>query len=170
MYKERISRKKFIIRLGAVLGANAATASVLAACGGGQSGGGQAGNSEQATQASGSEQNTADQAAGPSVSRGETIAQASEVPDNSAKAFTAADTGQPAVLVHLESGDFVAYSSVCTHRACLVNYQPQTQKLACPCHGSVFDPAHGAAVDQGPAKIPLPPIDIAVQNGEVILS
>jgi arsenite oxidase small subunit len=89
------------------------------------------------------------------------------VPENSALAFTDASTGQPAALIHLPSGDFVAYSAICTHQRCVVAYQPQSQKIACPCHGSVFDPANGGEVETGPAEQPLPQILIEVRNGEV---
>jgi Rieske Fe-S protein len=73
--------------------------------------------------------------------------------------------GQDAVLVHLENGDFVAYSAVCTHQACTVGYQ--RGQLACPCHGSVFDPANGAQVVTGPAETPLPEIPVEVRDGEI---
>jgi thiosulfate dehydrogenase [quinone] large subunit len=136
-------------------------ASILTACGGGGSG--------QTTSESGSGKSTT-QGTGPEIGRGDVIAETSEVPTDSAKAFTDADSGQPAVLVHLQSGDFVAYSAVCTHQGCTVSYQPQSQKLACPCHGSVFDPARGAAVETGPAKTPLPEIGVAVQSGEIVRS
>lgn len=75
------------------------------------------------------------------------------------------ESGNPAVLVHLDSGDFVAYSAVCTHQGCTVAYQ--NGQLACPCHGSVFDPANGAEVVAGPAPRPLPDIPVEVRGGEV---
>jgi len=75
------------------------------------------------------------------------------------------DSGSPAVLVHLESGDFVAYSAVCTHQGCTVAYK--NNKLACPCHGSVFDPVTGGEVVNGPAQRPLPEIPVEVRGGEV---
>jgi arsenite oxidase small subunit len=168
--KESLSRKGFI-RLAAMLGASSAVASVLSACGGGggQSDGSSSGGG-QSTQSSGGEQSTTTtQAAGPSVGRGEAIAQQPEVPANSAVAFTDSDLGQPGVLVHLQNGDFVAYSAVCTHKGCTVSYQPQTQQLTCPCHGSIFDPAQDASVVQGPATTPLPKIDTAEQNGGIVL-
>jgi Rieske Fe-S protein len=86
------------------------------------------------------------------------------------KAFLFADdqTGQQSVLVHLESGEFAAHSAVCTHQACTVAYRPQIQKLACPCRGSVFDPAKGAAVETGPAQRPLPEIPIRVEGEKVV--
>jgi len=42
-----------------------------------------------------------------------------------------------------------ALSSVCTHRHCLVNAEPDHSFL-CPCHGSTFNPA--GLVTHGPAK------------------
>ena len=69
------------------------------------------------------------------------------------------------MLVHLQSGDFVAYSAICTHQQCEVAYN--NGQLACPCHGSVFDPASGAEVVNGPAQLPLPEIPVEVRGGEV---
>jgi Rieske Fe-S protein len=76
------------------------------------------------------------------------------------------NSGQPAVLVHLDSGDFVAYSAVCTHQGCTVAHRGG--QLACPCHGSIFDPANGAAVVSGPARNPLPEVPVEVSGGEVL--
>ena len=150
-----ISRKKFI-RLGAAIGVTTAGASVVAACGGGESGGGGGETSSGETSSGGSGSTGSGGSSG-------AIAQASDVPTSSAKEFT--NDGQPAVLVHLESGDFAAYSAVCTHQQCTVAYQDG--QLACPCHGSVFDPSDGGAVMNGPAQEPLPEIPVQVQNGQV---
>ncbi len=156
--EERISRRRFI-RLGTALGVGAAGASVLAACGGGESGsGGSGGNAR-----SSSSKSSGGASSEAKTSGGKPIAEASKVAPGSAVNFK--DSGQPAVLVHLQSGDFVAYSAVCTHQGCTVAYN--NGQLACPCHGSVFDPAHGAAVVNGPAQRPLPQIPVAVRGGEV---
>ncbi len=162
--EEKISRRGFI-RLGTALGVGAAGASMLAACGGGESGSGGSDNGSGdggsggggPTEPSGGASNET-QASG-----GQAIAQASEVAPGSAVKFQ--DSGQPAVLVHLESGDFVAYSAVCTHQQCTVAYK--NEQLACPCHGSVYDPASGAEVVNGPAQRPLPEIPVEVRGGEV---
>jgi Rieske Fe-S protein len=71
------------------------------------------------------------------------------------------------VLVRLQDEEFVAYSAVCTHQQCIGAYQPETQKLACPCHGGVYDPARGAAVEAGPPPAPLPEAEIEVRDGQV---
>lgn len=155
--EERISRKKFI-RLGAAIGVSVAGASVVAGCGGGGSDSG--GSASTSSSGSGATSGGTTE-----MASGGAIAQASEVPKNSAKKFT--DSGNPAVLVHLESGDFVAYSAVCTHQQCTVAYQKQSSQLACPCHGSIFDPSKNAQVVSGPAPSPLPEIPIKVQGGEI---
>ncbi len=154
MDEKGISRRR-LIRLGTVLGLGSVGASMAAGCGV------DIGSSER----QGSPTAPAD---APEVGKGEAIAKGSELAPGSALAFTNADTGKPGVLVRLESREFAAYSAVCTHQACTVAYQPQTQKLACPCHGSVFDPAKSAAVETGPAQRPLTAVPIRVEGEEVV--
>ena len=175
--EERISRRRFI-RLGTVLGVGAASASVLAACG---SGGSESGSKESGSKESGNGSggggggeygggagggggsNESSGSKGAQGSGGQALAQTSEVAPGSALKFK--ESGSPAVLVHLQSGDFVAYSAICTHQGCTVAYK--NGELACPCHGSVFDPANGAQVVAGPAPRPLPEIPVEVRGGEV---
>ena len=170
---EKISRERFI-RLGTALGVGAAGAS-LAACGGsassgggsggkksgGDSGGGNSGGGYGGANAGGNSDGGSKKAAAPVKAA---IAAESEVAPGSAVKFK--DAGSPAVLVHLDNGDFVAYSAVCTHQGCTVAYK--NGQLACPCHGSVFDPAEGAAVVAGPAPKPLPEIPVKVQGGDIV--
>jgi cytochrome b6-f complex iron-sulfur subunit len=173
--QENISRRRFI-RLGTALGVGTVGSSVLAACGGGsgESGGGSGngsgggygggagggGSETTTTKPSGKKRGGSN---GAQASGGQAIAQTSQVAAGSALKFK--DSGSPAVLVRLESGDFVAYSAVCTHQGCTVAYR--NGQLACPCHGSVFDPANGAAVVNGPAQRPLPQIPIEVRGGVI---
>jgi nitrite reductase/ring-hydroxylating ferredoxin subunit len=170
---EKISRERFI-RLGTALGVGAACAS-LVACGGGasSSGGGDSGGGNSGgggpyggggSGGGGSDGGSKASSGGDAQAGGVAIASESEVAPGSAYKFK--DSGNPAVLVHLKSGDFVAYSAVCTHQGCTVAYKGG--KLACPCHGSVFDPAKGAEVVAGPAPTPLPEIPVKVEGGEVV--
>jgi cytochrome b6-f complex iron-sulfur subunit len=173
---ERISRERFI-RLGTTLGVGAACAS-LVACGGGasssgggsgdkNSGGGNSGGGNYGggkSDGGGSDGGSKKSSGGDAKAGGTAIASESEVAPGSALPFE--DSGNPAVLVHLDNGDFVAYSAVCTHQRCEVAYQGGN--LACPCHGSVFDPANGAEVVAGPAPRPLPEIPVKVEGGEVL--
>ena len=166
---ETISRERFI-RLGTALGVGAACAS-LVACGGGAgssgggSGGGDSGggNSGGGNYGGGSDGGSK-KSSGGDAAGGTAIASESEVAPGRAIKFK--DSGKPAILVRLDNGDFVAYSAVCTHQGCTVAYQDGD--LACPCHGSLFDPAEGAAVVTGPATRPLPEIPVKIQGGEVV--
>lgn len=134
-------------------------ASIAAACG--------AGGSSRGRETS----TTAGSVAGsPEVDEGEAIVAESELASGSAFPFTNAETGEPAVLVHTEEGKLFAYSAVCTHQRCTVAYGQDTQKLLCPCHGSVFDPADGAKVEAGPAPRPLPELPLEVRSGRVFLA
>ena len=175
---EKVSRETFI-RLAAALGVGAASASV-AACGGGSGSGssggsggggggsesntGGSGGSSSKGAASGSGEASEVQAKSQAPSGGAAIAQESEVAPGKAVKFK--DGGKDAVLVHLDGGEFVAYSAVCTHAGCTVAYK--NTQLACPCHGSIFDPANGAEVVSGPAQTPLPEIPVEIRNGEVL--
>jgi Rieske Fe-S protein len=166
---EKISRERFI-RLGTALGVGAAGAS-LAACGGGAGSGGGSGGKKSGGDSGGdygggnSGGGGSDKGSKAASSSNEAaIASESDVAPGGAVTFK--DAGSPAVLVRLESGDFVAYSAVCTHQGCTVAYKKG--QLACPCHGSVFDPAEGAAVIAGPAPKPLPKIPVKVQGGDIV--
>jgi cytochrome b6-f complex iron-sulfur subunit len=173
---EKISRERFI-RLGSALGVGAACAS-LVACGGGASssgggsGGGKSGGGDSGggnygggnSGGGGSDGGSKKSSGGEAKAGGAAIASESKVAPGSAYKFE--DSGNPAFLVHLDNGDFVAYSAICTHQACTVAYKDGN--LACPCHGSVFDPANGASVIAGPAQRPLPEIPVKVEGGEVV--
>ena len=75
----------------------------------------------------------------------------------------------PAYLVIDDSAAFANYaiSSVCTHLGCTVEWEPDTQEFACPCHGSRFD-AEGQTT-RGPANRPLERVTVVVKDDEVRL-
>jgi thiosulfate dehydrogenase [quinone] large subunit len=81
-------------------------------------------------------------------------------------------SGDPAVLVALADGSIVAYDAICTHAACTVAFDRLSGNLLCPCHGAIFDPAHGARVLEGPTDQPLPalPIRIDPATGAISLA
>ncbi len=64
----------------------------------------------------------------------------------------------------------VAFSAICTHLGCAVFAQlTPDQQIACPCHGSRFDPRRGATVTGGPADRPLPSLPISVTaDGSIV--
>src|SRR5215211_1632666 len=110
---EKISRERFI-RLGTTLGVGAACAS-LVACGGGAggSGGGNSGDGDSGGGSYGGGNSggggSKKSSGGEAKAGGTAIASESEVAPGSAYKFK--DSGNPAFLVHLDTGDFVAYSA-----------------------------------------------------------
>ncbi|RNI24399.1 ubiquinol-cytochrome c reductase iron-sulfur subunit [Flexivirga caeni] len=59
----------------------------------------------------------------------------------------------------------VAFSKICTHVGCSVGlYEQTTHHLLCPCHQSTFDVADDCKVIFGPAKRPLPQLQIEVDD------
>ena len=65
------------------------------------------------------------------------------------------------------SGQYKAFSAVCTHVGCLVN-KVTSGTIDCPCHGSEFKITNGAVV-AGPAPSPLPARQIKIVDDQVIL-
>ena len=75
--------------------------------------------------------------------------------------------GTPAVLFRTKTGVF-AYSAVCTHQGCTVQFNSASKNLQCGCHGAVFDPYNGAKVLAGPANSPLAKIKIATEGAWIV--
>jgi thiosulfate dehydrogenase [quinone] large subunit len=99
------------------------------------------------------------------------IANASNIPPNGSTIYNDPSFG-PILLIHLDNGQFVAYSSICTHAGCQVQFDPSGKDILCPCHGAVYDPYHGAQVLGGPAPYPLQniPIRYDAVTGNIFLS
>lgn len=58
----------------------------------------------------------------------------------------------------------VAFSSVCTHQGCAVE-----ASFRCPCHGSRYDSETGTNL-AGPARSPLPVIEVAIVDGSIVIA
>lgn len=94
------------------------------------------------------------------------IAPASTVPPGGAHYFTYPTTEDPAILLHLPDGRFVAYSGKCTHLSCAVYHDQQSGKLLCPCHEGMFDSRTGAPI-AGPPQRPLPKITLSQEGSNI---
>jgi cytochrome b6-f complex iron-sulfur subunit len=73
--------------------------------------------------------------------------------------------GSSAVLVRKSGGELVAFSAVCTHLGCIVQWEKQKQSFLCPCHAGLYS-ADGKVVS-GPPPKPLARIPLAVANGVI---
>jgi Rieske Fe-S protein len=81
---------------------------------------------------------------------------AAEIPVGGGKVFEALKV----VVTQPTSGDFKAFSAVCTHQACTVA-EVADGVITCPCHGSQFDITTGEP-RKGPATKPLPAKSVTV--------
>lgn len=91
------------------------------------------------------------------------LAATNEIPVGSGKIFTS----EKVVVTQPVSGDFKAFSAVCTHMGCIVN-QVSDGAIDCPCHGSQFSIKDGSVVG-GPAPSPLAAEAIKVSGTSIIL-
>jgi len=96
---------------------------------------------------------------------GRAIVEAARVPAGEAVQFTDR-SGDPAWLVHEHSGDFKAFSAVCTHAGCTVAVSGG--EFVCPCHGGSYSITTGQVLG-GPPPQPLAPVSITVVDGSVRL-
>jgi len=106
-----------------------------------------------------SSSNTPQPATTSSPHSGQLLVNAANIPSNQSLTFNDPTVG-PIVLIHLDNGQFVAYSAICTHAGCQVQFDPSAKDIACPCHGATYDPYNNAQVIAGPAPYPLQKIPI----------
>ena len=99
--------------------------------------------------------------------KGKAIGPASQVPVGGSAAFNDPSTGDPSLVIQQTADDFKAFDAICPHAGCTVAYQASASIIACPCHGSEFDPKTGAVI-QGPATSGLTPIKVIKgSNGDL---
>jgi arsenite oxidase small subunit len=112
---------------------------------------------------------------GPSYPRA-SIAQLSSVQPNQPISFDYPLKGQASVLLDLDHAvpegvgpkqSLVAYSLLCQHMGCPVEYQPALREFVCPCHQSRYDPERLGSIVQGVAMLPLPRVLLEVKDGSV---
>jgi Rieske Fe-S protein len=95
--------------------------------------------------------------------KGTVLGAASDIPVGGGAIYTAAKV----VVTQPASGQYKAFSAVCTHVGCIVN-KVTNGTIDCPCHGSEFTITNGAVVT-GPAPSPLPAKRIRIVDGRIIL-
>jgi cytochrome b6-f complex iron-sulfur subunit len=93
-------------------------------------------------------------------------AKVSEVPVNSGKIFKFGN--KPGILVHTATGEFKAFSAVCTHLECIVQYKSDTKQIWCACHNGQYN-LSGKNVG-GPPPRPLEEYKVNKRGDDVVVT
>ena len=73
---------------------------------------------------------------------------------------------KPAIVVNTSVGGVRAFSAICTHLGCVVNWNGKKNVIQSPCHDGLFNPVTGAVVG-GPPPRPLPSYELTLKDGKV---
>jgi Rieske Fe-S protein len=91
---------------------------------------------------------------------------AADVKPNSGQIFKFGS--RPAILVRTPSGELKAFSAVCTHLNCTVQFRPDLGHIWCACHNGHFD-LNGQNIS-GPPPRPLDGFTVNVRGTQIIVS
>jgi len=91
---------------------------------------------------------------------------AKDYPPNSGKIFRFGN--RPGILVRTSAGEFRAFSAICTHLNCTVQYRPDLEHIWCACHNGHFD-LFGKNI-AGPPPRPLDPFEVVVRGEDIVVS
>ena len=89
-----------------------------------------------------------------------------ELPKNSGKIFKFGS--KPGILVHTETGELKAFSAVCTHLECIVQYRPETKQIWCACHNGQYN-LSGKNIG-GPPPRPLEEYKVNTRGDDIVIS
>ena len=88
-----------------------------------------------------------------------------ELAPNTGKIFKFGN--KPGLLVHTMTGEYLAFSAICTHLQCTVQYRPDFQHIWCACHNGHFD-LTGKNI-QGPPPRPLEEYKVEIQGEDIVV-
>lgn len=75
---------------------------------------------------------------------------------------------RPAILVRTPAGELKAFSAVCTHLNCTVQYRAELNHIWCACHNGHFD-LNGQNI-AGPPPRPLDTFVVNVRGTQIVVS
>lgn len=106
---------------------------------------------------------------GVSGGRGERvqIGTAADFPPRQGKVVPVND--KPVIVVNTTQGGLKAFSAICTHLGCIVEWDQNRQFILCPCHDGRFNPLNGAVIS-GPPPAPLPELALTVEGDAIYVS
>ena len=93
-------------------------------------------------------------------------AKVGELATNTAKIFRFGN--RPGILVSTPQGELKAFSAVCTHLSCTVQYDTEASIIWCACHNGKYD--LNGQVLSGPPPRPLDAYQVNVRGEEIVVS
>jgi Rieske Fe-S protein len=93
-------------------------------------------------------------------------AKTGELKNNSGKVFRFGS--EPAILIRTSQSNYVAFSAVCTHLGCTVQYRSDLHEIWCPCHNGKYS-LTGRNIS-GPPPRPLTAYEVHVQGDDIVVS
>jgi Rieske Fe-S protein len=74
---------------------------------------------------------------------------------------------KPVIVIRTQTGEYKAFSAICTHLDCIVQYKKEYGQIYCACHNGRYD-LNGKNVS-GPPPAPLAKYNISVKGDEVVI-
>jgi Rieske Fe-S protein len=93
-------------------------------------------------------------------------AKLNELPPNSGKIFKFGN--KPGILVRTATGELKAFSAVCTHLDCIVQYRPETKQIWCACHNGQYN-LNGQNIG-GPPPRPLEEFTVNTRGDDIVVT
>ena len=93
-------------------------------------------------------------------------AKISELPPNSGKIFKFGS--KPGLIVRTASGELKAFSAVCTHLDCIVQYRSDTKQIWCACHNGQYN-LNGENIG-GPPPRPLEAYPVNKRGDDIVVN
>jgi cytochrome b6-f complex iron-sulfur subunit len=75
---------------------------------------------------------------------------------------------QPVLLIRLSQTEWKAFSAVCTHLGCIVQYEESQRLIWCACHNGKYD-LNGNVIS-GPPPAPLKEYAVNLRGEEIVIS
>jgi Rieske Fe-S protein len=92
-------------------------------------------------------------------------AKVTEIPNDSFKIFRFGDS--PAIIIRTPEGELKAFSAICTHLDCTVQYLPGQKHIHCACHNGKYD-LNGNVIS-GPPPRPLEEYKVFEEGENIIV-
>ena len=103
---------------------------------------------------------------GEAIPKSVVAANINELKPNNGKIFRFGS--KPGILIKTTEGELRAFTAVCTHLECTVQYRSDFQHIWCACHNGHYD-LTGRNIS-GPPPRPLKPYSVNVKEGKVFVS